>query len=167
ETIPANYAPGDPHRLRTGKDLLIVATGLMVGRSARAADLLAARDISATVLDVHTLKPFSDDVVAGHAAEHQAVLVVEEHNTQGGLGTMVQEALGARRIAVPSFKHGLQDEFAIIGPPNQCYRYYGLDDEGIALVGERLLEARSNSGAIPPLWGEADRQRILEEVGSA
>lgn len=167
EALPAGYGPGDPHRIRQGRDLLIVATGLMVGRAAKAADLLAKRGISATVLDVHTLKPFSDNFVAELSAEHQAVLCVEEHNTQGGLGTMVQEALGARRIAVPSFKHGLQDEFAIIGPPNQCYRYYGLDEEGIALVGERLLEGRSNSGKCPPLWRDEDKRRILEEVGRA
>lgn len=167
DTLPEGYGPGDPWMLRSGTDILIVATGLMVSRSAAAADLLEREGISSTVLDVHTLKPFSEARIAEFAKAHRAVLIVEEHNTEGGLGTMVQEALGARRMAVPSFKHGLQDEFSLIGPPNQCYRYYGLDAEGIATVGKRLLDSDASDAPVARLWSENDRQQVLREFGAA
>jgi transketolase len=167
DTLPEGFGPGDPRTLRSGNDLLIVATGLMVSRSIAAASKLDGQGISCTVLDVHTVKPFSDELIAEQAASHRAVLIVEEHNTEGGLGTMVQEALGARRMAVPSFKHGLQDEFALIGPPNQCYRYYGLDADGIATVAKRLLEAGGRKAPVRGLWAEDDRQGVLREFGRA
>lgn len=167
DTLPENYRPGTPHVLRSGSDLLIVATGLMVSRSAEAAKQLAESGISVTVVDVHTLKPFADETIAALAESHRAVLIVEEHNTAGGLGTMVQEALGTYRVNVPSFKHGLQDEFALIGPPNQCYRYYGLDGDGIATVGKRLLNHGINTRAVRDLWTPNDRHAVLVEVGRA
>lgn len=166
ETLPEGYGPGAPWVVREGSDLLIVATGLMVSRAIAAAAELEKKGFSATVLDVHTIKPFPEETIIEQAARHRAVLIVEEHNTEGGVGTMVQEALGRHCMSVPSFKHGLQDEFALIGPPNQCYRYYGLDGDGIAAVGRRLLE-RTGKGPITGLWAESDRHRILVEVGRA
>ncbi|MGE0240699.1 MAG: transketolase family protein [Parvibaculaceae bacterium] len=167
DTVPEGYGPGAPVAVRSGADLLIVATGLMVSRSIAAADGLAKAGITCTVLDTHTLKPFPEAEIIAQAARHRAVLIVEEHNTEGGLGTMVQEALGRHRLAVPSFKHGLQDEFALIGPPHQCYRYYGLDGDGIAAVARRLLDKGKGHDAIRDLWTEDDRRRVLAEVGRA
>ena len=57
-------------------------------------------------------------------------MVVEEHNTEGGLGTMVAEALAEAGARVPLVKHGVPDEYCIIGPPSHCYAYYGLDGPG-------------------------------------
>lgn len=170
EVVPAEFRVGVPQRIRAGSDLLIVSTGLLVRNSVDAADLLAKDGISCSVLDVHTLKPFPDEAIAAAAVEHQAVLVVEEHNTEGGLGSMVQEALGAAGYTIPCYKHGLYDEFCIIGPPNHCYLYYGLDAGGIATTANRLMRslpassyfARSNVERL--LWTEDDRSRVLKDV---
>jgi transketolase len=163
---PASYGPGAPHVARSGADLLIVATGSMVKRSLEAAELLAAEGIEATVLDAHTLRPFPADAVAEHAGGHGAVLTVEEHNVEGGLGSLVAEALFRAGLSMPMYKHGLLDEFAIIGPPHHQYRYYGLDPEGIGTVARRLLELRRTGTRRAPaaLWLEADRDAILAEV---
>ncbi len=166
DTLPADFAFGKPSVLSQGSDLLIIATGHMVCRSVAAAQTLKGQGVSVTLVDLHTIKPYPDEVIAELAARHSAVLVVEEHNTEGGIGTMVQETLGAHGIGVPSFKHGLQDEFALIGPPNQCYRYYGLDALGIAAVGSRLLDRSKQKGPIRDLWAAADKAAVLDAVGA-
>lgn len=170
--LPTDYRVGHCQALRSGTDLLVIATGLMVGNSVVAADILTQRGISTSVLDVHTLKPFPEAEIVEAASHHPAVLVVEEHNTEGGLGTMVQEALGAAGLSVPCYKHGLYDEFCIIGPPNHCYMYYGLDSDGIATVAGRLVELQSDNSyfKIPRqdrvLWREEDRKQVLQLVQS-
>jgi len=165
--VPAGYGPGAPFVARTGSDLLIVATGIMVKRSLEAADALRGHGIAAEVVDVHTIKPFPAAALADIAASHVAVLTVEEHNVEGGLGSLVAEALFRAGVSIPLYTHGLHDEFAIIGPPNHQYRYYGLDPEGIDIVARRLLEYRAGKQRRSPdmLWFEADRNRVLQESG--
>ncbi len=159
-TPPAG--PGAPTPLRTGTDVLVVATGFPVGNAVAAADALAAEGLSVTVLDAYTLKPFDDAAVARHAAGHRAVVTVEEHNVLGGLGTSVVEALAAHRVPVPVHKHGLHDEFSLIGPPAHLYRYYGLDAAGIATVVRRA----AGDGADPRrrLWAADDARAVRAEV---
>jgi len=170
DEVPSDFSVDQPYSLRAGGSLLILGTGLMVRNCLDAATDLAGIGIEATVLDVHTLKPFPTDDIVRAAAAHDAVLVVEEHNVEGGFGTMVQEALGAAAVGVPCYKHGLYDEFCIIGPPHHCYLYYGLDSTGIATVARRLLDqlpaekyfARSATERV--LWTEEDRDRVLRDV---
>lgn len=163
--LPEDFALGAPQPVRQGRDLLLVSTGAMVSRCVQAAGLLAAGGVSATVLDVHTLKPFPAGAVAAHAERHPAVVAVEEHSTEGGLGTMVTEALAERGLRLPVYKHGLRDEFGIVGPPTHLYRYYGLDAEGVAEVGRRLLDLSdgwfARGGAA--LWTGRDKARVLEQ----
>lgn len=172
QALPSDYRVGYPQSLRTGTDLLIIATGLMVGYSAEAADLLTEKGIFASVLDVHTLKPFPEEEIIQAAAHHPAVLVVEEHNTEGGLGTLVQEAIGGAGLSIPCYKHGLYDEFCIIGPPHHCYRYYGLDPNGIATVAGRLVERVADKRYFTVargdrmMWTGEDRNSVLTQVQS-
>lgn len=161
DVAPEGYRPGAPHLARAGADLLIVATGVMVGQAVIAAEALAEAGIEAAVLDVHTLKPFAAEAVAQHAAGQATVLCVEEHNVNGGLGSMVAEAVGAAGIGVPVRMHGLLDEFALVGPPSHLYRYYGLDAAGVATVARRALERGGE------LWGEDDRRAVLRELGAS
>ena len=158
----APTGPGAPTPLREGTDVLVIATGYPVGNAVAAAEGLAAEGLSVTVLDAYTLKPFDDAAVARHAAGHRAVVTVEEHNVLGGLGTMVVEALAAHRVPVSVHKHGLRDEFALVGPPAHLYRYYGLDATGIATVVRRAAVDGADSRR--PLWGADDARAVLAEV---
>ncbi len=156
---PERYGPGSPPRVVVeGSDVLVVSTGTMVGECAEAARRLAAENgVSPTVLDVHTLKPFDAEAVAEHAARHRVVVAVEEHNIEGGLGTLVCEAVAEAGAAVPVRKHGLRDEFALIGPPTHLYSYYGLDPGGIATVVRRAADESPG-----PLWTDDDRKQVLD-----
>jgi transketolase len=163
--LPADFAPGAPHEARSGSDVLIVATGIMVGFAIGAAETLAEEGISATVLDVHTLKPFDAAAIVARAATHHAVVTVEEHNVVGGLGAMVAEAMASAAERVPVFAHGLRDEFSLVGPPMHLYRWYGLDADGIATVARRALQrAEGGSRGGEGLWGETDREQARSAI---
>ncbi len=164
DTIPSGYEPGSPHVARRGSDIAILATGIMVKRSLAAAERLAKQGITASVVDVHTLKPFDDVAIAEIVSGHVAAITVEEHNTLGGLGSLVAEALFDHRIDVPLHRHGLHDEYAIIGPPNHQLEYYGLDDVGIATVASRVLDLKWRAvGVRAVVWNEEDKQAVLDD----
>ena len=88
---------------------------------------------------MHTIKPIDRAEVQAAAAETGAILTVEEHNVIGGLGRAVAEIL-VDCARVPFARHGIQDEFALIGPPAALYAHYRLDGAGIAAVARELLE---------------------------
>ena len=136
EQPPADFAFGRAITKRAGRDAAILTTGLPLRAALEAADLLETEDgLSVRVIDVHTVKPIDVDAVL-EAATTGAVLTVEEHNIIGGLGSAVAEvvaSLTAEAGARCKFRrHGLPDEYALIGPPLALYAHYGLDAAGIA-----------------------------------
>ena len=160
------YGDGHPVAVQRGDRVLLIATGIMVAHALAAARRL--RDdmgINCTVVDVYQLKPFATADLAELAVGHELAISIEEHNVEGGLGTMVQESLAAAGLGLPVYKHGLQDEFGIIGPPTHLYRYYGLDVDGIAEIVRRALalpSGRRPSGT-STLWTATDRAAVLED----
>jgi transketolase len=125
-------------RLREGSDLAIIATGAEVRPAMDAAAMLAERGIETRVVDMHTIKPLDADEVRAAAAETGAILTVEEHNVIGGLGSAVAEVL-VDCARVPFRRHGIEDEFAPVGPPAGLYAHYKLDAAGIASVAQEML----------------------------
>ena len=116
--------------LREGKDLTIVATGLMVSESLAAAEMLAAEGIDAKVINIHTIKPLDEELIVAAARETGKVVTVEEHSVIGGLGSAVCDALCAKH-PVPVLKIGVQDVYGESGPAVQLLEKYGLDAKGI------------------------------------
>lgn len=162
---------GQPSVLREGPDVALVGTGLTVGESIVAADRLAEAGIEATVVNVSCLKPLDRDLLARQLSGVPAVVVSEEHNIEGGLGTIVQECLAERGMNTPVFRHGLRDEYGIVGPPAHLYRYYGIDAAGIAVVAERVTSLvaagqffnRENQA----IWNDRDRAAVMESVAQS
>jgi transketolase len=125
-----------------GGDLTIIATGSSVHPALEAAALLRDRGHDVGVLDMHTVKPLDVGALA-RAAEHtSALLTVEEHNVIGGLGGAVAEAIADLGAAVRLRRHGLQDEYSLIGPPTHLLRHYRLDGPGIAATAAEFLAAQ-------------------------
>ncbi|WP_033289034.1 transketolase family protein [Amycolatopsis jejuensis] len=123
----------------TGRDLTIIATGSMVHPALAAAADLTASGISTGVLDMHTIKPLDADAVLTAATRSPVLLTVEEHNTLGGLGSAVAEVITSRGLGTRVVRHGLADEYALIGPPTHLYRHYGLDKGGIVKKAQDAL----------------------------
>ncbi len=129
---------GKAIRLREGGDLTIIATGAQVHAALEAAGDLAGRGIATRVVDMHTIKPLDEAEIRAAAAETGAILTVEEHNIIGGLGSAVAEIL-VECERLPFRRHGMMDEFALIGPPAALYSHYKLDAPGITAVALDLL----------------------------
>jgi len=145
--VPLVYENGCPftlgkaNQLRDGKDLTIIANGLMVAAALQAADQLAGKGIKARVLDMHTVKPCDDAAVLAAAKETGRMVVAEEHLLHGGLGSVVAMS-AARQQPVPMRFVGLRNTFAESGKPEELLAKYGLTAadiirESLELVGRK------------------------------
>ena len=116
--------------LREGSDVTIIATGLMVPEALSAAEKLAADGISAEVINIHTIKPIDEELIAASAKKTGRVVTVEEHNIIGGLGGAVCETL-SEKVPTPVLRIGVRDVFGESGPGDALLRKYGLSADGI------------------------------------
>jgi transketolase len=116
--------------LSEGKDVTIVATGIMVDVALAAKEELEKEGINARVINIHTLKPIDKDVLIKAAKETGAIVTVEEHNVIGGLGSAVSEVL-CEEYPVPVIKVGVNDTFGESGTPDQLLEKYGLTSANV------------------------------------
>src|SRR5437868_3231710 len=143
--VPLVYENGCPftlgkaNQLRDGKDLTIIACGLMVSAALEAADKLAGQGIKARVLDMHTVKPVDDAAVLAAARETGRIVVAEEHLLHGGLGSAVAMS-AARQQPVPMRFVGLRDTFAEPGTAEGLLAKYGLTAADIVREAQALVK---------------------------
>ena len=116
--------------MREGKDVTIVATGLMVNEALQAAETLAADGISARVVNIHTIKPLDKELIAKCAKETGIIVTAEEHSVIGGLGAAVAEAV-TESCPVRVVRIGVNDEFGHSGPAADLLKEFGLSAENI------------------------------------
>jgi transketolase len=109
------FVIGKAAQLRSGRDVGIIATGLMTERAIDAAALLEAKGVHAGVLHVPTLKPFDGEAVASFAASVDRLVTAENHVVRGGLASLVAETLFDAGIAKPLARIGLPDQFIECG----------------------------------------------------
>ncbi len=128
--------------LKDGKDVTIVATGLMVNEALIAAETLAAEGIDARVINIHTIKPIDKDILVAAAKETGAIVTAEEHSIIGGLGSAVSEAL-AEEFPVPVVKLGVNDTFGKSGPALELLKIFGLDAENIVIKAKKAIELKN------------------------
>ena len=117
--------------LREGKDVTIVATGLCVGESLQAAELLAEQGVDAQVINIHTIKPLDEELIIKAARATGKVVTVEEHSVIGGLGSAVCDCLSAN-APTKVLKIGVNDVYGESGPAVELIKKYELDAESIA-----------------------------------
>jgi transketolase len=117
-------------KLADGKDVTIVATGIMVDMAMEASKVLANEGISARVINIHTIKPLDKEIIAAAAKETGAIVTAEEHNIYGGLGSAVTEAV-CEACPVPVLRIGTEDKFGHSGKVPPLLEMYGLTVENI------------------------------------
>lgn len=137
----APFTIGKANTLRDGRDVTIVANGLLVAAALDAAEVLAAENIDARVLDMHTVKPIDRDALAKAAAETGAVVVAEEHLAHGGLGSVVAMTL-AEVHPVPVRYVNLGDQFGESGAPDALIEKYGLTAAKVAEAARSAVAAK-------------------------
>ena len=116
--------------LREGKDVAIIATGLPVYNCLEAAEKLATDGIDAKVINIHTIKPIDEELIAAAALETGKVVTVEEHSVIGGLGSAVCDVL-CEKAPTKVMKIGINDVFGESGPALELIKKYGLDADSI------------------------------------
>ena len=124
--------------LRDGKDITIIATGLLVQEAVKAAKALEAAGIDARVLDIHTIKPLDTELVLKAAQETGRIVVAEEHNVIGGLGEAVSSYL-SEACPTPVTKIGVYDKFGHSGPAVDLLKEFGLSAENIEATVKKVL----------------------------
>lgn len=143
--VPVIYDPdvefviGRAFRLRDGNDVTLIANGLMVAAALDAAEELAARGISARVLDVATVRPLDVEAVVAAARETRGIVVAEEHLHFGGLGSVVAMTVAEQHPCPMAFVD-LDDTYAESGAPEDLLEKYGLTSQRIVASALALLE---------------------------
>ncbi|HHX37920.1 MAG TPA: transketolase family protein [Clostridiaceae bacterium] len=137
----SEFEIGKGNIIRDGKDATIIACGIMVGESMKAAELLADKGIDARVVDMFTVKPVDAELVKKCAEETGAIVTAENHNIVGGLGDAVSAVL-LEECPVPLKKVGVQDEFGQVGPQDYLQEVYGLTAEDVAKAVEEIVASK-------------------------
>ena len=125
--------------LKEGKDVTIIATGLMVERAIQAAEKLSADGIDAAVINMATIKPIDRDIIIDAAKKTGAIVTAEEHNVIGGLGEAVA-AVVSETVPVPVLRVGVEDTFGKSGPALELLEIYGLNAENICAKAKAAIE---------------------------
>lgn len=124
--------------LQEGKEVAIIASGLMVQESLKAQELL--KGINPTIINIHTIKPIDKELLEEVAKTHKVIITIEEHNIMGGLGSAVAEVLAPLGLPCRQYMIGIEDCFGRSGKPKELLKYYKLDAESIAEKIEKLIK---------------------------
>lgn len=122
---------GKAIQLREGNDVVIFATGLMVVNALKAAEILLDKGISASVVNIHTIKPIDRDAILSNK-DKKLMVSVEEHNVIGGMGSAIADVLSEESNTPPLLKLGVQDYFMLVGDYNYLVAQAGLAAEQIS-----------------------------------
>lgn len=131
-------------KLCDGKDLSIFVSGLSVADCIEAAKILQTKNISAEVVNVHTIKPLDADTILKSVAKTRAVLTVENHNVIGGLYSAVSELLCKEMPAICE-NIGIKDKFGQVGKLQELKAAYGLTvndivEKAVAVVNKKTAK---------------------------
>jgi len=129
---------GKAQTFREGGDVAIVACGILVYEALIAAEKLAKDGIQCRVVNNHTIKPMDEPAIVAAARDCGAVVTVEEHQVQGGMGSRVAEILAANH-PVPIEFIGVHDRFGQSGKPAELIKEYGMGTPAIAEAVKRAL----------------------------
>jgi transketolase len=141
------YEPGQQFKigqaiqLLEGSDVTLIATGLLVAESIRAAETLEAEGISTRVIDFHTIKPLDREAIVRAANETGAIVVAEEHLVDGGLGVRVAQVVAETHPSPMEFV-GIQNTYAESATPEQLLDKYGLLARDEAAAARRVVKRK-------------------------
>ncbi|URZ18092.1 transketolase family protein [Clostridium felsineum] len=126
-------------QIKEGKDVAIIATGMMVQRAIKAAEILEKENIKARVINISTIKPIDEEIILRAAKETKGIVTVEEHSVIGGLGAMVSSVV-CEKCPTKVKKIGIADVFGQSGTPNELMEKYGLTENNIVKTVHELLD---------------------------
>jgi transketolase len=138
--IPADmpFMIGKAVQLNEGTDVTIIATGHLVWKAMEATKELISKGISVDLINIHTIKPLDSEAILKSVAKTNCVVVAEEHQEIGGLGSIVAQLL-SKNSPVPMEFVAVQDSFGESATPDQLMDKYGLNTKSIIEKAERVI----------------------------
>jgi transketolase len=117
---------GKGYLIKDGNDITVISSGPMVHNVLEAVRMLN-NELSVRVVNLPTLKPVDKEIILASIAKTDAILTVEDHTIEGGLGSIVCEVLAEKCATTPVWRHGILDVFTESGTPKELEEKYGLD----------------------------------------
>jgi transketolase len=137
----SDFAVGKAITLREGRDAALIATGETVIHALLAAGQLAKHGLNCRVISMHTIKPLDAETILKAGRECQALVTVEEHSLQGGLGEACAGVLLQAGVSKPFRMIGMPDDETVPGTQADIFRHYGLSMEGLTETVLQLTES--------------------------
>ena len=134
----SDFEIGKGVTLRDGTDVTIIASGILVDEALKAEEQLAAKGISARVIDMHTWKPLDVELILKAAKETGAIVTAENHQVSCGLGSAVSNVL-TDQCLVPLERIGIQEQFGQVGPQDYLMERYHLLAADIVAAAEKAI----------------------------
>jgi transketolase len=135
---------GKAEKISSGKDVCIIACGVMVGEAMEAVAALEKEGISASLLNMATIKPLDREAILAEARTCKAIVTCEEHNVIGGLGSAVSELI-SEEYPVPVIKLGMKDTFGKSGTWSGLLDYFGLRSKNIVEHCKLAIKKKNNN----------------------
>jgi transketolase len=141
-----DFKIGKAQLLAEGTDVTLFACGHMVWLAVEAARELAAKGISAELINIHTIKPLDEAAVVASLRKTGCMVTAEEHQINGGLGDSIA-GVASRECPVPHEYVAVMDTFGESGTPKQLLDKYGLTKEHIVAAAEKAVARKKAANA--------------------
>jgi transketolase len=127
-----DFKIGKAKYVTKGEDVLLIASGETVQRAYLAAQLLSEKNIHATVISMHTIKPFDAKTFLTESKKSKVIISIEEHSIYGGLGEQCASLLAQHNINAKFQILGIPDEYMINGTQSDVLDFYNMSPEKIS-----------------------------------
>lgn len=139
--VEVDFEFGKSIQVREGNDIALIAIGECVAPALEAAEKLKTESsIEARVISMHTIKPLDEEAVIKAAQDCKAIITVEEHSINGGLGEACATVLMEHSQCIPFKRIGIPDEYTVTGSQNEIFKHYGISQAGIMMKAKELLK---------------------------
>ena len=135
-----SFKIGKGIKIRDGKDILFITTGETAQRALLASEILHKKNIYSSHINMHTLKPFDDDLLIESLSKVKAIISVEEHSESGGLGEKCASIISQQNIKIPFKIIGFPDEYMINGSQSDVLDHYNMSPEKLANIAENIIK---------------------------
>ena len=132
---------GKAWHMHSGNHVSIFATGHLVWKAVEAAKALEAEGITVDLINIHTIKPLDIEAVVTSARKTGAVVTAEEHQINGGMGSLIAQALSLH-CPTPIEFVGVNDSFGESGTPDQLMEKYGLGAKDIVAAAKKVVNRK-------------------------
>ncbi|RJO71584.1 MAG: transketolase family protein [Myxococcales bacterium] len=139
KSLDFDFEIGKAIQIHEGTDVTVIAAGRPTVGALEAAEIAKKNGVSVRVLDMHTIKPIDEEAILKAVMDTRRIVTVEDHNVIGGLGSAVSEVITKHGKACAMRRLGLQDEFSIVGYPDDLLHVYKMDADGILEAIQELL----------------------------